>query len=86
MSIIQIATKSSKSSAEECTNIQLPRIQKQLKNVRAHQHPRYLNYQNEEIKARGTKNMSMIAYVNHEPEIVSKESLKDSKNGDNPKD
>ena len=47
-------------TAEECANMQLPRIQKQLQDIRAQQHSKYLNYQNDERKACGTKSMSII--------------------------
>ena len=55
-------------------------------NVRAQQHSKYLNYQNKEIKARGTKNMSIITDVNRVPEIISKESPKESKYCEKPKE
>lgn len=45
-----------------------------------------MNYQNEEIKERGTENMSIVTNGNREPEIISKESPKYSKAGDNPKE
>ena len=70
-------------TAEECTNIQLPPVQKQSQNVRAQQHSKYLNYQNEEIKALGTKDMLVITDVNDEAEIISKETPKDSKDDNN---
>ena len=57
-------------------------IQKQLQKVRPQQYSKYLNYQNEEIKARGTKNMLIITDVSCESEIISKKSPKD---GHNPK-
>ena len=58
----------------------------QRQNVRAQQHSKYLNYQNKEIKARGTKNMSIITDVNRVPEIISKESPKESKYCEKPKE
>ena len=65
--------------AEECSNMQ-------LQDVRAQRQSKYVNYQNEEIKARGTRNMSIITDATREPEIISKESPKESKDGDNPKE
>ena len=45
----------------------------------------YLNNQNEEI-SHGTKNMSIIKDVNREPEILSQESPKDSKDDNKPEE
>ena len=71
---------------EECINIHLPWIQKQLQGVRAQQHSKQLNYQYKEIKASETKNMSITTNVNRAPEIIFIESPKGSKDGNNPKE
>lgn len=55
---LMIMLKTSVTILKECTDTQLPWILKQLQNIAAEQHSKYINHQNEEMKSQETKNMS----------------------------
>lgn len=55
---LMIMLKTSVTILKECTHTQLPWILKQLQNIAAEQHSKYINHQNEEMKSQETKNMS----------------------------
>lgn len=55
---LMIMLKTSVTILKECTDTQLPWILKQLQNIAAKQHSKYINHQNEEMKSQETKNMS----------------------------
>ena len=72
----------SENTTKEFMDTKLPRIVKQLQDVRAEQHLNFINHQNEEAKAQEAKNRFMITDVKIALENISAESPKESKNDD----